>query len=61
MKEYELLAPYTRYGVFMQELIGHRTVYAHTEIHNVKDPGLVSNSPGFSLISNIFPTQNNNE
>lgn len=53
IKEYELLMPYTRYGVYQQELIAHRTVYGFPEVHNVKDPGLVSTSGGFGTISNI--------
>ena len=53
IKEYELLMPYTRYGVYQQELVAHRTVYGYLEIHNVKDPGLVSPSAGFGTISNI--------
>ena len=53
LKEYELLMPYTRYGVYQQELLKHRTVYCFTEIHNIKDPGLVSPSPTLSSISNI--------
>ncbi|MCQ2818677.1 MAG: hypothetical protein MJ252_15530, partial [archaeon] len=51
--EYELMMPYSRIGVYQQELLRHRTVYSYLEIHNVKDPGLVSNCPGFALVSNI--------
>ncbi|MCQ2816191.1 MAG: hypothetical protein MJ252_02885 [archaeon] len=53
IKEYELLAPYTRYGVYQQEILRHRTVYSFAEVHNVKDPGLVAPNGGFATISNI--------
>ena len=53
IKEYELLMPYTRYGVYQQELIAHRTVYAYLEAHNVNDPGIVSRSSTLSTISNV--------
>ena len=53
IKEYELLMPYTRFGVYQQELIAHRTVYAYLEAHNVNDPGIVTRSPTLSTISNV--------
>ena len=53
IKEYELLMPYTRYGVYQQELIAHRTIYGYVEIHNVNNPGIVTTSQSMSTISNI--------
>lgn len=53
IREYELLAPYTRYGIYFQELIKHRTVWASPEAHHVTDPGLQAINDGFATISNI--------
>ncbi|MGL4948152.1 MAG: hypothetical protein ACRC42_02080, partial [Mycoplasma sp.] len=53
IKEYELLMPYTRYGVFQQELIAHRTVYGWLETHNVEEPGIVTSSSDLSTLSCI--------
>ena len=36
-----------------KELLNHRTVYASTEVHNPRDPGLVAINGGFSTISNV--------
>ena len=49
---YETLEPFSRYGVYIQEL-NHRTVYGYLESHQEKNPGLVANGAGFSLISNL--------
>ena len=49
---YELMEPFSRYGIYSQEL-GHRYVYARLEAHNEKKPGLVGSGTGFSLITNL--------
>ena len=49
---YETLEPFSRYGVYTQEL-GHRTVYGTMETHHQSDPGLQGSGGGFSLISNL--------
>ena len=49
---YELMEPFSRYGIYNQEL-GHRYVYAKLEAHNEKKPGLVGSTYGFSLITNL--------
>ena len=53
IKEYELLNPYCRYGLYFQELLLHRTVWGQGECHHVSDPGLQSSSSGFSLLSAV--------
>lgn len=45
--------PYNRIGVYIQELMRHRTVYGSAECHHVKDPGVQSINGGFSMLSNI--------
>eukprot|EP01022_Parablepharisma_sp_SALTPOND_P014384 TRINITY_DN1949_c0_g1_i5.p1 TRINITY_DN1949_c0_g1~~TRINITY_DN1949_c0_g1_i5.p1 ORF type:complete len:1905 (-),score=154.15 TRINITY_DN1949_c0_g1_i5:5307-11021(-) len=50
---YELLSPYTRFGVYIQELKRHRTVWWTVECHHVTDPGAQGTSPSFSIISNV--------
>ncbi len=52
-QRYEYFEPFVRYGVYIQELLRHRTVYGYTENHPVSDPGLVVRSGGFSTFSNI--------
>ncbi len=52
-KRYENMEPFIRYGVYIQELLKHRTVYGFAENHPVRDPGLVLRSGGFSTFSNI--------
>ncbi len=52
-QKYEYFEPFVRYGVYIQELLKHRTVYAFTENHPVTDPGLVLRNGGFSTFSNI--------
>ena len=50
---YELLEPYTRFGVYIQELQKHRTVYAYLESHHVTDPGVSTINGGLAMISNL--------
>jgi hypothetical protein len=52
-QKYEYFEPFVRYGVYIQELAEHRTVYGYSENHPVSDPGLVLASGGFSTFSNI--------
>jgi len=52
-QKYEYFEPFVRYGVYIQELAAHRTVYGFAEIHPVSDPGLTLRSGGFSTFSNI--------
>ena len=49
---YETIEPFSRYGVYIQE-IGHRTVYGTAETHHQTKPGMTGNGGGFSLISNL--------
>ena len=42
---YEILEPFSRYGVYIQE-IKHRCVYLTFEAHYLSDPGITSNFPG---------------
>ena len=49
---YETLEPFSRYGVYIQE-INHRTVYGTAETHFQTKPGIVGNGAGFSMISNL--------
>ena len=51
IKEYELLNPYSRYGIYLQELYGHRTIYGREEAHHIKDPGVQAINSGFMKIS----------
>jgi len=53
MRSYELMEPFARYGVYIQELEKHRTVYGILESHHVSDPGIQSINAGFAMISNI--------
>ena len=49
---YETKEPYSRYGIYIQELM-HRTVYGTAETHFQTKPGIVGNGVGFSMISNL--------
>ena len=49
---YETLEPFSRYGVYIQE-IGHRTVYGTAETHHQTKPGMTGNTGSFSVISNL--------
>ena len=49
---YEALEPFSRYGLYVQEL-GHRTLYGYGETHHETDPGAQGNGFGFSFISNL--------
>ena len=51
LKEYELFIPYTRYAIYQQELLKNRTVYSFSEIHDVKEHGLVIASKTLSTLS----------
>ena len=53
IKRFELLIPYTRYGIYIQELMTHSTIWSQTESHHIKDPGLQSSSQGFSLLTSV--------
>ena len=53
IKRFELIIPYTRYGMYIQELMTHSTIWTQTESHHIKDPGIQSSSQGFSLLSSI--------
>ncbi len=50
---YELMDPYTRFGVYIQELQAHRTIWSSAESHHTTGPGLQAISGGFSTISNL--------
>jgi hypothetical protein len=50
---YELMDPYSRIGVYIQELEKHRTVYGFAESHHVTKPGVQSVNAGFSMLSNL--------
>lgn len=52
---YETMEPFSRYGVYIQELM-HRTVYGTAETHFETKPGIVGNGGGFSMISNLGTT-----
>ena len=47
---YETMEPFSRYGVYIQELM-HRTVYGNAKTHFETKPGIVGNGGGFSMIS----------
>ena len=49
---YEILEPFSRYGIYNQEL-GHRYIYGKLETHLQSKPGLVTKGNGFSFISNL--------
>ena len=49
---YETMEPFSRYGVYIQELM-HRTVYGTSETHFETKPGIVGIGSGFSMISNL--------
>ena len=49
---YETIEPFSRYGVYIQEL-KHRTVYSTAETHFQTKPGIVGNGASFSMISNL--------
>ena len=53
IKKYELLIPYSRYGIYIQELMTHSTIWTQTQSHHIKDPGIQSSSKGFSLLTSI--------
>ena len=53
IREYELLQPYARYGIYFQELLRHRTIWGSAEAHHVTDPGLQAINGGFSVLSNV--------
>ena len=49
---YETLEPFSRYGVYTQE-IKHRTVFGVIQSNHESDPGVQSDGGGFSFISNL--------
>ena len=53
MRPYETLEPFTRYGLYIQEIVGHRTLWGSAESHHQSDPGMQAINDGFSVISNI--------
>ena len=53
IREYELLQPYARYGIYFQELLRHRTIWGSAEAHHVTDPGLQAINSGFAVLSNV--------
>ena len=53
LREYEFMTPYARYGVYMQELMIHGTIWGQLEAHHVTDPGLQTINGGFALISAV--------
>ena len=53
INEYELLNPYSRIGIYLQELMKHRTIWAAAEAHHVSDPGLQTINPGLAQLSSI--------
>ena len=52
IREYELVSPYARYGVYFQEL-GHRTIWASPEAHFVRNPGLQAINNAFSILTHM--------
>ena len=53
INEYELLNPYSRIGIYLQELMKHRTIWAQGEAHHVSDPGLQTINGGLAQLSSI--------
>ena len=53
MRPYETLEPFTRYGLYIQELIKHRTLWGSAESHHQTEPGMQSLNFGFSVLSNL--------
>ena len=51
-KGYEMMEPFTRYGIYSQE-IGHRYVYSIQETHHQTKPGLTGSSKTYAYISNL--------
>ena len=49
---YETIEPFSRYGVYSQELF-HRTVYTFIQTFHQSDPGVQINANVFSFISNL--------
>ena len=50
---YETMEPFSRYGVYIQELIAHRYIFGTAETHHETHPGLTGIGGGFSTISNL--------
>jgi len=50
---YENFEPYARYGVYIQELSKHMTVYNAPEIHPISNPGSVTVNGGGSVITHV--------
>lgn len=53
MKEYELINSFSRYGIYSQELLKHRTIWGSCEAHHIEDPGLQTDAGGFCYITQI--------
>ena len=50
---YETIEPFSRYGVYIQELVSHRYIYGQGETHHETKPGLTGSGGGFSMITNL--------
>ena len=50
---YEQIGTFSRIGLYIQELLLHRTVYSAGESHHPTIPGMQGINGGFSTISNI--------
>ena len=53
---YEQIGTFSRIGVYIQELLAHRTVYGAAESHHPTSPGMQGINGGFSTISNLGTT-----
>ena len=53
IKEYELLEPYSRFTLYFQELLKHRTIFCNSLSNHVSNPGIQTPYSNYGLISNI--------
>ena len=50
---YELMEPYTRFGVYQQEIMRHRTIWVSAESHHPSEPALTTINGAYALLSNL--------
>ncbi|KAJ3426543.1 hypothetical protein M0812_26109 [Anaeramoeba flamelloides] len=53
MNEYEAMEPFVRFGVYVQELQNHVTIWGSLEVHPISDPGAVALSGGMATITHV--------
>ena len=53
MNPYELREPFVRYGLYEQELLGHRAVHGSAEFHPKSEPCIVTKNAGFSTFTHV--------